>query len=541
MKDKTGKKIKDILITCVLLPIITGAVTGALIFLFKLCCGFVVELSSDIYNFVREDPIWLPCLILGAALIGLLAAFILKWSKNCRGGGIPTSIAILRGLITFSWVKSIFLLFATALLTFLGGVPLGTEGPSVQMGTAVGKGTVRMFGKKRAALERYIMTGGACGGFAAATGAPIAGILFAFEEAHRRFSPLLFMITAMAVGASALVMRLLCDLAGISPYLFDLSLNVSLPINYIWVAVVIGVLCGFIAILFSRAYVKIGTVFSAALKKIPFAIKFLLIFAIVALLGFASNGLIGSGHELIHELMNGHGAWYMLIIYFCVRALSLIVANRVGVSGGLFVPTLTFGALIGALFSKLAISLGIFSEDYFIIPIIIAMAAFLASSSRTPITAISFAVEALGGLSLTLPIIIGVGIAYLIIESLSVPSLQDVVINQKVKSFNEGKDSVVVDTLVTVMPDCFAQGKEVRNILWPPTCTVLSVRKKRGGKAVFSIAGELEEGDVLHIHYQTHDAVVTRLAIEAIVGSQPEDESGKTHFVDQSNHVVPDL
>ena len=71
-----------------------------------------------------------------------------------------------------------------SLLSFLMGVPLGNEGPSVQIGTAVGRGTTRIALRKRFAWDRYSMTGGACAGFAVATGAPISGILFAVEEAH---------------------------------------------------------------------------------------------------------------------------------------------------------------------------------------------------------------------------------------------------------------------------------------------------------------------------------------------------------------------
>ena len=48
--------------------------------------------------------------------------------------------------------KTVFILPFSALLTFLCGIPLGTEGPAVQMGTAVGKGTVRIFAKKQLAL-----------------------------------------------------------------------------------------------------------------------------------------------------------------------------------------------------------------------------------------------------------------------------------------------------------------------------------------------------------------------------------------------------
>ncbi len=540
MKARIKNTFKNKLHPYFILPLIAGIFTGSVIFLFKIACNFAVDTSVKIYGFVRENPIWLPLLILGAAVLGFISAIILRRNKDCRGGGIPTSIAILRGLITFSWLKSIFALFTASILTFVGGVPLGTEGPSVQMGTAVGKGTARIFAKNERALDRYIMTGGGCGGFAAATGAPLAGILFAIEEAHRRFSPLLFMTAAITVCSATATMRLFCTLSGVSPFLFNFRQDLTLPLKYLWVAIIIGALCALSAILFTRIYDAVGKLVNQRLKSIPFAVKTITVFAAVALLGFISGELIGSGHDLITELSNMRGIWYVLIIAFCVRALMLMFANTVGISGGIFVPTLTFGAIIGALFSKASVGLGIFPEEYFIVPIIIGMASFLAAASRTPITAIAFSVEALGGLSLTLPVTVGVALAYFIIELSGVTSLQDGVIEQKVESFHEGKLSAVIDTSFTVMPNSFADGKEVRNILWPPTCTVLSIRRPHA-KDNLQHLETLGAGDILHIHYLTYDPEETKVSIEDIVGIQPKTVDPAKHFVDQHSHVVPDL
>ncbi len=511
-----------------------------MIFLFKAASSFLLEKSAFIYGFVREHPIWLPLLILGVSSLGLLSAFILKHTKNCRGGGIPTSVAILRGLIEFKWLKSIFYLFATASLTFLGGVPLGNEGPSVQMGTAVGRGTTRIFAKKHKAWDRYIMTGGACGGFAVATGAPLTGILFAFEEAHRRFSPMLFMTAAMTVSSATAVMRFLCSISGISPNMFDLDINTVMPISYIWIAAIVGIVCGLVAVIFTKLYAAVSGFLNKTLSKISFTLKIVLIFSLVAVFGFISDGFIGSGHGIIHELLEGKGIWYLLLIYFAIRALFLMLANNAGISGGIFVPTLTFGALIGALLSKILVKLGSLPEEYFVILIIIGMAAFLAASSRTPITALSFALEALSGLSNILPIAVGVTLSFTVIETFGITSLHDMVINQKVERFNNGKQSTVVDRFVTVMPESFAVGKEARDILWPPTCAVLSVKQSYNSSSSHEV-NIMKEGDLLHIHYQTFEPQTTSDAIEAIVGAQPNDGDYHAHTVNERNHIVPEL
>ncbi len=540
MKYNKKTYIQNIILPCFVFSMITGIFTGILIFLFKLASSYIFKLSAEIYGYVRENPVWLPMLIFGAVILGLLSALILKNSKNCRGGGIPTSVAILRGLIEFRWLRSIFHLFASALITFLGGIPLGNEGPSVQMGTAVGRGTIRIFAKNHTAWDRYIMTGGACGGFAVATGAPITGIFFAFEEAHRRFSPMLFMTSAMTVTSATAVMRFLCEISGTSPYMFEFGTIAVLPLRYIWISVLIGIICGLTAVLFTKLYALTGDFLNETLKKLPFTLKTVIIFVLVSLSGFASNGFIGSGHNIIHELIHGNGVWYLMLLYFCVRAIFLMLANHTGISGGIFIPTLTFGALIGAIFSKAFIQIGVLPAEYYIIPIIIGMASFLSASSRTPITAITFALEALAGPSNILPIITGVTLAFIIIEAWGITSLHDIVIHQKVEKLNEGKESTVVDSTVTVMPGAFAVGKEVRDILWPPSCTVLSIKKAHTSGSSHG-SGVINVGDILELHYQTYSQETTFKAIEAIVGNQAETSQTKKLSVDQKSHVVPEV
>ncbi len=522
MKRNKWEYMRELLFPCLLLSITTGAVTGIVICLFKLSTSYVIKLSLIIYSSVRGNPLFLPLLVLGASTVGLISALILKYNKNSRGGGIPTSVAILRGLINFKWAKCLLGLFFSSLLTFFGGVPLGTEGPSVQMGTAIGRGTVELSGKKNRGWDRYIMTGGACGGFAVATGAPLSGIIFAFEEVHRRFSPLLFMTVAISVSVAEAVMHLLSVLTGVSPYLFEINPVASLPLNYLWIAMLIGVVCGIVVIAFTHLYSAVGDFVKKTLKTIPFTVKMVLTFAIVGVLGFASNELIGSGHELIQLLMEGYGVWYILLICFCVRAIILMFANHIGVSGGIFVPTLTFGAIIGALFSQLMTWVGILPKEYFIVPVIIGMAAFLAAASRIPITATAFSIEALGGITNSLPIIVGVTLAFLIIEIWGIPSLQDMVISEKTLIYNEGKTSTTVDEYVRVMPNSFAHGKEVKNILWPPLCTVISIKKSQKNDTYHG-SGLIEAGDVLLLHYQTYDIDATHKALDAIVGTQPSE------------------
>ena len=537
MKTQRLTYIKNILIPCLVFSVITGMLTGALIFLFKISASAIISLSENVYAFVRSNPVYLPLLIAGVTVIALLSALILKIAPNCKGGGIPTSIALLRGLVPFNWLKSIFLLFISAMFTYLGGVPLGNEGPSVQMGTAVGRGTVHMFAKNNKAWDRYIMTGGACAGFGAATGAPLSGIFFAFEEAHRRFSPMIFMTAATAVIAGNATMEGLCTAYGISPSLFHFHINNILPLKYIWTTLVVGLVCALFAAVFTKFYKITFDLFKKKLSRIPFTIKIVVIFVSICLIGFVGAEFLGSGHALVDMVLEGHGIWYMLILYICIRAILLIFANNAGITGGIFVPSLAFGAMIGALCGKAMVSLQLLPVEYYIVMVVTGMAAFLGASSRTPITAIIFSAEALSGLTNILPISAGVTLAFLVIETLGIASFSETVIDTKVENVHEGKTATVIDTHLVVQPSSFIVGKEIRDILWPPTCVVLSV-KKNSTEEKQSIG--ISEGDVLHVHYRTYDNKETLELLQDITGRQDKDPTTQAHCVSE-DHLSPEI
>lgn len=536
MKPQKIKHIRSTLLPCILLSAITGTATGALIFAFKISATKVAAFSNALYSPVRQKPIYLLVLILGAIAVGLLSALVLRFAKDCRGGGIPNAIASIRGLLPFKWLQGIFALFFSSMLTYLVGVPLGSEGPSVQMGTAVGKGAANLLSKREYAWDRHIMTGGACAGFATALGAPLTGILFAVEEANRRFSAMIFTSASVAVVLGMVTQELLAHAFDIDFTLFEFSFELSLPLSLLWVSILIGGVCGVFAILFTKTYLSVRKLNTVKLKKLPIYIKFSLIFAVVALLGFFSTDFIGSGHELIEKIMRRESVWFLLIAALLVRSTLMIFANNVGITGGMFFPILAFGAIVAALIAEFFCGLGVIDAQYYGILVAIGMVSFLAAASHTPITALAFSLEVLCGVGNILPVGVGVVIAYLIVEVSHLSSFTDTVMEAKIEQAHEGKNAIVVDTKWTVQPDAFAIGQEARDILWPPTCTVLSIEKSK--TAINIDDPTLGEGDLIHLHYQTYDPEHTLQILSHILGDQTEAPKTKT-WRGRRRHQVP--
>ncbi len=520
MNKYNSHYVKNLLLPCLFFSVITGIISAILITLFKLGAELVINLSGLIYHSARNTPIWLPCLLLGAIAVGFAANLILGFSKTCRGGGIPTSIAAIRGITSFKWLSSIFLLPVSALLTFLAGLPLGTEGPCVQMGTAIGDGVVQLFGrKKHIGWRRYIMTGGASAGFALATGAPITAILFSMEELHKRFSPLLFSVASISVVICQITSQILADLGIVKLGLFHIGTLPTIPLKLLFIPVAIGVLCGGCSIIFTRAYNRIDKMMRITFESISINIKFPIIFVCIALVGFFISKILGTGHSLIENLFETQTVWYTLIIIFLIRAVFMMVANTSGITGGIFLPTLAFGSIIGTLCAKAFIAIDLIGNEHYILMIILGMTAFLGATSRIPLTACAFAIEALSGINNILAIIIAVTCAFLTVELSGVDDFTDTVIETKAKAIHKGKKSYQINVPLTVYKNAFVIDKDLSDILWPVSCVVLSIERGPNSKEKTTIA----EGDVLTVHYKTYDPIATAQEFEILVGDQSED------------------
>ena len=518
MKEKVKKGQRNYLIPCLMLSCLTGALTGCVIFIFRIAIKYTLLLSAHVYSTARENPVMILPLITCAIAIGAVAYVVIKLLPIVRGSGIPNSLAILRGFIPFKWISSLLGIFTSNLLSFLVGIPLGSEGPSVQMGCSIGKGTTNLFAKKHKAWERYTMTGGACAGFASATGAPLTGIFFAIEEAHRRFSPIIFMSASIATISATLTTTGLCKLfpsLNLSPRLFDIPAPTALPVSFFWLAIIIGVAVGGISIVFTNLYKAFNSLINKKLKKIPLWVKILTIFGLTATIGFFLNGTLGSGHALIDAIFRSHApVWYLLIALLILRALLLLLSTNSGITGGTLIPIITFGAILGALISTAAVFVGLLPDTYSDAIALIAMSAFLAASTRTPLTAAILTIEVFSGFNNIIMIAISVAFAYLTIECSGVVAFTDFISEQKIHDTHKDKELITVNASFEVKDGAFVIGKEIRDILWPPYCAVISVKKCVIGSSI------LNKGDVLQIRYQTYDPDDTFEIMESLLGKQ---------------------
>ena len=226
---------------CLGYGLLCGSLVGGTIFLFKFLAKLLEENSRFVYGFVRANPLFIIALIPALVIAALVMNLLHKKIPEVKGGGIPRSEGILRGVLPFKWLKTLLGTFFGSMISFFVGLPLGSEGPAVLIGTSIG-GMCDNLSKSKSAWGRCIMTGGAGAGFAVATGAPLAAILFTLEEIHKKFTPMLMLTVSISVISASLVNSYLCEVFGLSSHLFEFEGFPEFTLSHVGYLLLFGIL-----------------------------------------------------------------------------------------------------------------------------------------------------------------------------------------------------------------------------------------------------------------------------------------------------------
>ena len=165
------------------------------------------------------------------------------------------------------------------------------------------------------------------------------------------------------------------------------------------------------------------------------------------------------------------------------------------------------------------IALGVVGEEHYVLLVVMGMTSFLGASSRIPVTACVFGIEALAGINNVLFIMIAVASAFICVEISGLDDFTDTVIKAKAHAIHQGKEPHIIEAPLTVHKGSFVIDKESRDILWPVDTVVLSTKKVSDRQGKLGIG----EGDVITVHYKTYDPIATAVEFEVLVGDQSED------------------
>ena len=403
--------------TLMLKGALVGGLTGVVIVLFRLGVQQIGDISQQILDYAHKNLFF--ALVWGFILffMALTVTFLVKLEPMISGSGIPQAKADINGDLSLCWWRVILCKFAGCLLALGGGLSLGREGPSVQLGSMIGKGFGRTT-KRIKAEERFLMTCGAGAGLTAAFNAPIAGAIFCLEEMNRSFSEKT-LLTAMASTITADFIA--SYVFGLKP-IFTLKVGQTMPLKYYWLIMILGVVLGLFGVLFNKGLELFQNLYKKpALKPFKIYIPFAMTFA----LGFLYPKAIGGGSQLVEIASTGKILIGAMCILFVVKFIFFMLCFGSGAPGGIFMPLLVFGAVLGSILGQtFGITLG-FGNVYLETFVIVGMAGYFAAIVRAPVTGIILISEMTGSLSHLLALSLVSLVAYFTADILKAKPVYD--------------------------------------------------------------------------------------------------------------------
>jgi chloride channel protein, CIC family len=317
------------------LSLVIGALTGLAVVAFIL---LTERIGMRLYP-VSGAP-WRRLLfpVVGSLSIGYL---LYRFFPSARGSGVPQTKAALfagGGRISLRTVLGKF--FCTS-ATLASGIPLGREGPSVQVGAGIGSVLARLLGLNAEQTKRLIPVGAAAA-IAAAFNTPLAAVVFSLEEIMGDLNAPMMGGVVLASATAWVVLRLSL---GNYPLFKVPQYQLVSPAEFAIYAV-LGVAGGMVSALFAKLLLGMRARFLRFPQKTVW-IQPLAGGLLVGLTGWFVPQVLGVGYGFVGDALNGNMALRLMLLLLVLKVITVTTSYASGNAGGIFGPSLFIGAMLG--------------------------------------------------------------------------------------------------------------------------------------------------------------------------------------------------
>jgi CIC family chloride channel protein len=365
-----------------------------------------------------------------------ISVYLVKqFSPEAGGSGIHEIEGVVGNRRTMNGIRVIVVKFVGGLFSLGGGMAMGREGPSVQIGGALGQLISRSVKLPRDDIN-VLIAAGAGAGLAAAFNAPLAGLLFVFEEMRKEIPYSYIPVQSVIVSTVMSIITLR----------FMVGNNISIPIDSLvvpvvselWIFAIFGLFFGLLGFIFNR-YLVVFTTKISTLSTLKSNIATLLIGAFIGLLLYFYPDSVGEGYESITKALHENIGIQALLILFSVRFLTTLLSYGTGAPGGIFAPMLALGTLFGIAFG-LAVDdvLPALELDPMVFAIV-GMSALFSATVRAPITGIVLVAEMTSSFDLLMPLLITSLSAVIVANALGGRAIYTVLLENTLKIAKFGK------------------------------------------------------------------------------------------------------
>jgi chloride channel protein, CIC family len=376
------------------LALVIGALTGSAVVAFIV---LTERLGMRLYP-VGGAP-WRRLLLPTAGSLGI-GYLLYRYFPNARGSGVPQTKAALfarEGRITLRTVLGKF--FCTS-ATLASGIPLGREGPSVQVGAGIASVLGRLLGLRTEQVKRLIPVGAAAA-IAAAFNTPLAAVLFSLEEIMGDLNAPVMGAVVLASATSWMVLRVLL---GNNPLFKVPQYQLVHPSEFL-VYAVLGVAGGLVSAAFTKLLLGMRARFlqlprnTACLQPVAGGL-------LVGLMGWFVPQVLGVGYGFVGDALNGRMALRLMLMLVVLKLFAVATSYASGNAGGIFGPSLFIGAMLGGALGTLAHQ---WLPAYTAMPgayALVGMGAVFAGIVRAPMTSVLMIFEMTQDYAVIVPLMI---------------------------------------------------------------------------------------------------------------------------------------
>lgn len=449
--------------------ILVGIFAGLTVALYRLGIEFATEKSIEIYTFLKNNQVYILIWILVIVLAGLLLAWLIKIAPEAKGSGIPqVEGVVLMGMRMKSYLI-IPVRFMAGIISAFFGVSLGREGPSIQIGACGGNIIASKLSHNKLE-ENYLITAGASAGLAAAFSAPLSGIIFTLEEVHRSFSPNILIAATTAALTADVISKYIFGLKPVLSYV-DIT---SLPMNYYGWLLILGIITGVVGAIVNQFLLISSKIYSV----FPSWARPMVALLIALPFGLFLPQILGGGQNLVQLSETAQVTIGMLFVLFVAKLVFTTTSFGSGIPGGIFMPILSIGAIVGSIFAQTLGYIGL-PESTIAILCVCSMAGVMSSSVKAPITSILLMAEMTGSLVHLLPVAMVAFIALLTSDLLKIHPIYEVLLERLVetdKNHPRKKHDNIVLEMVVEMGSLVA-GKKIKDVNWPEGTLIAGIRR----------------------------------------------------------------
>ncbi|HGZ71071.1 MAG TPA: chloride channel protein [Nitratifractor sp.] len=375
----------------IIASLVTGLISGAFITIYELLITFTTYFifMGDPVKTIPTLPVWY-IYLLPTVMIFFVNKIITKDPGVREYGVNEIAESITQNRMTIT-LKTLFLKILASVLSLSSGFLIGTEGPSAGIGAMIAYHIHRLF-QLPTMLIKVIISIGASSGIAAIFVSPVTGMAFAVENIAYQFVKqyIGYLIIASMVAFAVSINFL-------EPIIFHHSNGRVFNNTYL------------IANLFFIPFITAFIFFYLFLKKRLLHFIDLEIFKNFSrwrnhIFAFIGGSVIGtillikpeaafSGKLIVMTLINEehHLSIFFIFSIILLRIIGTTISIYANAVGGLFLPLMSIGALIGYAFAELFTHAYIPVEPYYFAAI--GAAVFMGVLMKLPLTAVVLAME----------------------------------------------------------------------------------------------------------------------------------------------------